>query len=102
MVKRYMVYLAQTTKQESPKPCVVVSPNEMNNALPYVTIAPITAKMRIYPFRVALSLKGSEGQIALDQLQTIDKTCLVRKLGVLPDSSHDEMAEILKQMFEIS
>lgn len=103
MVKRYMVYLtANESEQSAPKPCVVVSPDEMNTVLPYVLIAPITAKVRHYPFRVGLTLKGQEGQIALDMLQTIPKTRLVQKLGVLPEQSHTEIAEILKQMFDVS
>lgn len=101
MVKRYMVYMAQEKPGQPEKPCVVVSPDELNLTLPYVTIAPITSKLKSCPYRVTLSLKEKDGQIALDHLQTIPKACLAQKIGILPLESHQEISEILKQMFEL-
>lgn len=103
MVKRFAVYLIETgtMARPHPKPAVVVSPDELNTTLPYVTVAPITSKIRYYPFRVGLNLKDKEGQIALDQLQTISKEKLIKKIGALPEQSYHQIADILKEMFEL-
>ena len=99
MVKRYSVYMVETVGQIV-KPCVVISPDELNATLPYVMIAPITSKVRYYPFRVNMTLKDKEGQIALDQIHTVGKESLVKKLGRLPEESHQKISHILKEMFE--
>ena len=103
MVKRFAVYLIETgtPARSHVKPAVVVSPDELNATLPYVTVAPITSKIRYYPFRVNLNLKEKEGQIALDQLQTVPKEKLAKKIGSLPEQSHTQIADILKEMFEL-
>ena len=103
MVKRFAVYLIETgtPARSHVKPAVVVSPDELNASLPYVMVAPITSKIRYYPFRVNLNLKEKEGQIALDQIQTVIKEKLVKKIGVLPPQSHTQIADILKEMFEL-
>ncbi len=99
MVKRFMVY--ETEDEGVQKPCVVVSPNELNNALPYVMIAPIISHIRPLPYRVMIEMKGRDAQIALDKLRTIRKTALMRKIGILPENSHQEISHILTQMFTL-
>lgn len=103
MVKRFFVYLVETGNllQSQKKPAVVISPDELNATLPYVMIAPVTKKIRYYPFRVGLILKEKEGQIALEQIQTVSKEKLIKKIGILPNESHQQISKILKEMFEI-
>lgn len=97
MVKQFDVYMCDVKGIE--KPCLIVSPNELNELLTYVIIAPITNLERRYPCRVFVGLKGQKAQIALDMIQTVQKKELTQKIGVLPDSSHAEIRQILIQMF---
>jgi mRNA interferase MazF len=66
------------------RPCVVVSPDEMNGFLRTVIIAPMTTAERSYPSRVPVEFDGKTGQIALDQIRCVDRIRLLRHLGVLP------------------
>ncbi len=97
MVKRFEVYMYDESGIQ--KPCLVISPNEMNDALPYVMIAPITTLERRLPCRVVIGLKGKRGQIALDMIKTVDKRQLPQKVGILPEESHGEILGILGKIF---
>jgi len=98
MVKRFMVY--EVKVGEDIKPCVVVSPDELNTVLPYVMVAPITSKIRPLPYRALIEMKGKDAQIALDQIRTRPKSDFLRKLGRLPDACQSEIIYVLRQMFE--
>ena len=98
MVKRFMVY--EVKVGDDIKPCVVVSPDELNTVLPYVMVAPITSKIRPLPYRVLIEMKGKDAQIALDQIRTRPKSDFLRKLGRLPDACQSEITYVLRQMFE--
>ena len=98
MVKRFMVY--EVKVNDAVKPCVVVSPDELNAVLPYVMVAPITSKIRPLPFRVLIEMKGKDAQIALDQIRTRPKSDFLRKLGRLPEPCQAEIVHVLRQMFE--
>ena len=98
MVKRFMVY--EVKVGEDIKPCVVVSPDELNSVLPYVMVAPITSKIRPLPYRVLIEMKGKDAQIALDQIRTRPKSDFLRKLGRLPEPCQTEITHVLRQMFE--
>ena len=92
LVQRFEVFLVNLDPTigheiQKTRPCVVVSPNEMNRNIATVMIAPMTTKGRTYPTRVICQFQGKEGQIVLDQLRTVDKTRLVKKLGEI---SHRE------------
>ncbi len=69
------------SKTEKTRPCLVNSPDEMNHYIKTVIIAPMTTKGRPYPTRVKCQFKGREGQIALDQIGTVNNHRLIRKLG---------------------
>lgn len=97
MVKRFEVFMCDIGGAEMP--CLVVSPNEMNDILSYVMIAPITSVERVYPFRVVIGLKGKKGQIALDMIKTVEKSELIRKIGILPEASHEEILALLGKIF---
>jgi mRNA interferase MazF len=77
----------------------VVSPDEANRHLSTVIVAPMTTTRRGYPTRIALTFAGKEGEIALDQLRTIDRTRVVRKLGALNEIQSRKVADRLVEMF---
>ena len=81
------------------RPAVVVSPNEMNKALKTIIVAPITSTMKQYPTRVDIELQGKTGQVALDQIRTIDKQRIKRKIEVLEEKYSENVLELLQVMF---
>ena len=82
------------------RPCVIISPDEMNHHIGTVIIAPMTTKGRDYPTRIPLTFKRKKGQIVLDQIRTIDKTRLVKRLGKLDKNVSAQTLQILREMFE--
>lgn len=81
------------------RPCLVVSPDEMNRHIATVIVAPLTTTVRAYPTRVAIRFGGKTGQAALDQIRTIDKQRLVKRLGEVAKATADEVAAALVEMF---
>lgn len=80
------------------RPCVIISPDEMNNNIDTVIIAPITSKSKNYPTRLKISLEKKDGWIVLDQIRTIDKQRLKDKLGKLEESETLKIKNVLKEM----
>ena len=81
------------------RPCVVVSPNEINQLLRTVMMAPMTTSERAYPSRVNVVFQGKKGQVALDQIRAVDRTRLVKKLGTLPAKTAEAASSVLVEMF---
>ena len=81
------------------RPCVVISPNEMNRRLRTVIVAPMTTKGQSYPTQVACRLGGKDGQVVLDQIRTVDTQRLVKKLGTLDQTTSETVLEVLQEMF---
>jgi len=81
------------------RPCLVVSPDEMNEPLRTVLVAPMTTTLRSYPTRVTVKFQGKSGQIALDQIRAIDRERLVRKLGTIPARVRQEISDVLLEIF---
>jgi mRNA interferase MazF len=81
------------------RPCLIVSPDEMNEPLQTVLVAPMTTTLRNYPTRITLSFRGKTGQIALDQIRAVDRGRLVRKLGVISVKAARETSNALQEMF---
>lgn len=81
------------------RPCVVISPDEMNRHIGTVIIAPTTTKGRDYPTRVPLVFRRKKGQIVLDQIRTVDKTRLVKRLGKLDKLAAQRVLGVLQEMF---
>ena len=81
------------------RPCVIVSPNEMNKYIKTLIVAPMTSKIRNYPTRIPVVFESKEGTIALDQIRTIDKSRIIRKLGTLDTKTATLVLEILGKMF---
>ena len=97
MVKKFDVYLCES--HGSDKPCIILSPDDLCEALPYVLIAPITSTKRDFPCRLGVKLKGRQGQIALDLIHTVPKTDLGVRLGSLPDNMQQVLIDTLSEMF---
>ena len=81
------------------RPCVVVSPNEANQHLNTVTVVPLTSSIRTYPTRVAIRFQNKKGEMAIDQVRSIDKSRLVGKLGQLDQKTARKLCESLVQTF---
>ena len=97
----YIVILDPTIGSEIQKtrPCLIISPDEMNRHIATVIIAPMTTKGQSYPTRVACTFQGKEGQIVLDQIRTIDKSRLARKLGKINKETQSDVLSVLNEMF---
>ena len=81
------------------RPCLVISPDEMNDHIQTVIVAPMTTKGRQYPSRVPCTFQGKRGQVVLDQIGTVDKTRLVRQLGTISSSVQSKVLDALQEMF---
>ena len=81
------------------RPCVVVSPDEMNQYLRTVIVAPMTTKGHRYPTRVGVRFRGKSGEIVLDQIRAVDASRLVRRLGRIDPSSGRAALGVLQEMF---
>lgn len=97
----YLVSLDPTVGSEIKKtrPCLIVSPDEMNRHIRTVIIAPMTTKRRQYPTRVPCRFRGKAGQVVLDQIRTVDAERLVRKLGRLDADTGVKVLAVLGEMF---
>ena len=97
----FLVRLDPTTGAETAKtrPCVVVSPDELNRAISTVIIAPMTTTRRDWPTRVEISFQGKTGEIALDQIRAVDKVRLVKRLGKLDSATTAAVIDTLGELF---
>ena len=97
----YFINLDPTIGSEIKKtrPCVIISPNEMNHNISTLIIAPLTSKLKNYPTRVPCKVEGKQGQIVLDQIRTVDKSRLVKKINTLNKVTQIKVLNILKEMF---
>jgi mRNA interferase MazF len=81
------------------RPCVVVSPDEMNHAVRTLLVAPLTSTSKPYPTRVSCRFEHRHGYVVLDQLRTIDRERIVRKLGTLDVDTSLQVLALLREMF---
>ncbi len=97
----YLINLDPTVGSEIRKsrPCLVVSPNEMNRGIRTVIVAPMTTKGRTYPTRVPCRFQGKDGQVVLDQIRTVDRARLVKKLGRLDRKTASKVLQKLQEIF---
>jgi mRNA interferase MazF len=101
---RFDVYLVQLdpavgSEIRKSRPCVVVSPDEMNANLNTVIIAPLTSTLKSWPTRVPVTFQGTCGEVGLDQIRTVDSTRLVKHLGSVSSTEADQIREVLVEMF---
>ena len=81
------------------RPCLIISPDEMNAHIRTVIVAPMTTQGRAYPSRVSCTFQGKSGQVVLDQIRTVDKTRLVRRLGTISSAVQCKVLDALQEMF---
>ena len=103
VVNQYEVFLialdpTKGSEIRKTRPCLVISPNEMNRSIGTVIVAPMTTKSHTYPTRVALRFEGKQGWIVLDQIQTVDKSRLVKKLGKITRQETHLVKGVLREM----
>jgi mRNA interferase MazF len=89
----------QGAEIQKTRPCLVISPEEMNQHLQTVIVAPMTTVNKSYPTRVDVRFQGKRGQIALDQLSAIDRKRLVRRLGTTSANTAQTASDTLLEMF---
>ena len=104
VVKRFEVYLVNLdptigSEIQKTRPCLVVSPDEMNRHIATIIVAPMTTQGRTYPTQVQCQFQGKDGQIVLDQLRTVDKVRLVKRLGRINATTQQEVLTVLAEMF---
>lgn len=81
------------------RPCIVVSPNEMNKHLATVVVCPITSQSKNYPTRVSFELDGQTNWIVLDQIRTIDKSRVMKTIGHLDDETTKQVKSIIRETY---
>ena len=104
VIKRFEIYwvnLDPTIGREIQKtrPAIVVSPDEVNDALGTILIAPVTSSRKNFPTRVAFELKKNENYIVLDQIRAVDKSRLTKRIAVLDDKTAHLLCEKLQELF---
>jgi len=104
VVKRFDVYLVSLdptvgSEIKKTRPCLIISPDEMNRYINTVIVAPMSTRGREYPTRVACKFQGKQGQVVLDQIRTVDKARLVRKLGRIDSQTQASVLSVLGEMF---
>ncbi len=104
MVSRFDVYMVNLDPEPSKdakntRPCVVISPDEMNHNIENVIIAPLSASSTRYPTRVAVDFLNNKRAIVLDQIRTVDKIRLVKKIGEIDNNERTETLKRLAELF---
>lgn len=96
----FLISLDPTIGHEIKKtrPCLVISPNEMNHTIRTVIIAPMTIKSRAYPTRVPVQFEGKTGWIVLDQIRAVDNLRLIKKLGSITKKEMIQVKAVIKEM----
>ncbi len=97
----YLINLDPTVGSEIKKvrPCLIISPDEMNRHIRTVIVAPMTTARKDYPTRISCTFKKKKGQIVLDQIRTIDKSRLIKRLGTIDSNTQLEVIEVLQKLF---
>jgi len=103
VIRQYEVYLISldpTIGREIKKarPCVIISPDEMNKNISTIIIAPMTTQSHFYPTRIPLKFTGKDAWIVLDQLRTVDRKRLIKKLGKIEQVIINQVKSIIKEM----
>jgi mRNA interferase MazF len=104
VVNRFDVFLINLdptvgSEIQKTRPCLIISPDEMNRYIKTVIVAPMTSAGKDYPTRVTCKFKEKKGQIVLDQIRTIDKARLIKKLGLIDSNTQLEVISVLQKLF---
>jgi len=103
-IKQYTIILVNLdptigSEIKKTRPCVIISPNEMNKYLNTIILAPMTSNLNQYPTRVSVEHDGKKGMIAIDQIRTIDKSRIIKVLGKLSKTEIKTCKEVMKETF---
>jgi mRNA interferase MazF len=106
VISRFEVYLVRLDPSEGheiqkTRPCLIISPDEMNRHISTIIVAPMTTKGHPYPTRVPVKFRRKSGQIVLDQIRTVDKSRLVRRLGKIDQTTALKVLSVLSEMFAL-
>ena len=104
VVKRFDVFLVNLdptigTEIRKTRPCLVISPDELNDYIQTVIIAPMTTKARAYPTRIPCEFGGREAHIVLDQIRTVDKQRLIKHVGTINQNTQRYVLDVLIELF---
>ena len=104
VINRFDVYLINLdptigSEIQKTRPCFIISPDEMNRHIRTVIVSPMTTAGKDYPTRIKCKFKKKKGQIVLDQIRTIDKTRLIKKLGKIDPETQIEIISVLQRLF---
>lgn len=91
--------LTRGSEMKKTRPCLVISPDEINQFLRTLIVAPMTTKRRGYPTRISCSFRGKEGQVVLDQIRTIDRERIVKRLGTIDPKIQRLVLATLGELF---
>ena len=102
VVKRFEVYLINLdptvgSEIQKTRPCLVISPDEMNAHIKTIVVAPLTTTSRNYPTRIAVSIGGKKGWIVIDQIRTIDRARLQNKIGTVAAQTALKIKQVIKE-----
>jgi mRNA interferase MazF len=103
VIKQYEVYFVNLDptigcEVKKTRPCLIISPDDLNAYLKTVIIAPMTTKSHAYPSRVSLQFKGKDAHICLDQIRTVDQQRLQKKIGIIPTASIVKVKTVIREM----
>ncbi len=103
-VKQYQIVLVNLdptlgSEIQKTRPCIIVSPNEINDHLRTIVIAPMTSTSKKYPTRVSVKRNSQEGWAVIDQIRTIDKIRIVKRLGSLTEKEIRECKRVIRETF---
>ena len=103
-VRRFEVHLISLdplkgSEVRKTRPCVIISPDEMNKHIRTIIIAPMTSTIKNYPTRISTTFQGKKEQVVLDQIRTVDKSHLAKQLGSISSSAEEKVLRVLQEMF---
>ena len=103
-IKQYSIVLVNLdptvgSEIKKTRPCVIISPNEMNKYLNTIILAPMTSNLNHYPTRVSVEHDGKKGMIAIDQIRTVNKSRILKVLGKLSKTEIKACKEVIKETF---
>ena len=87
------------SEMKKTRPCVVLSPNEMNNYLQTIVIAPLTSSSKPYPTRIEITQEVIKGWIVIDQIRTVDRIRIIKSLGYLTEKEIDNVKNVIKEAY---
>ena len=104
VINRFDVYLTNLdptlgSEIQKTRPCLIISPDEMNRHIRTVIVAPMTTAGKDYPTRVKCTFKKKKGQIVFDQIRTLDKTRLIKNLGKIDSETQIKIISVLQRFF---